>query len=1273
MAGQGLPVLALAVQLGEQQPQIVRRLLVVEVALDRRDRAVGVAGGDVGPRQLVDHAQALAPGHGAEQALEPRHRLRRLAAPELQPGQRPVRVLGRGQRDHPLVAGDRALDLAGLVLGDGRGPRPQLGRLGDVAGGLELAGLILEQLGQGLVLALAGEQRRDRVDRRIVAGDVGEVGLQGLEPAALLLDHADQARELEPQVEPAVAVLLEPELELAQAEQLGGAALGLEQRAEAIDDLEVGAVVGQHAAVDVDRGRAIAEAGGGQLGRAQAQLAPDRGGERQAGALDQQVDRGPDPTVGPVEVDQAVDRPPRHRLGGPRRADRRGAAPGRGRPPEHLAEDGQRVGAQADLAGGVGGLDQDVEIARIGVGQPAQEVEQRRRRAAGPGQRDHRPQRLGAITARGEGLGVRGDRGVAVAAAIAVPHGEPGPQHRGDRRRQLGGARGLLEAGGQLVDGAGPALGGGLLERGEQGLVEALLAGGLGDDRVGGERPLALARRQPDHAGDRGLVAGIDLEHGDQLAERPGLVAEVTLEQAGPLDPQVRGLVSVAGQGRDGGAERAIGDRVVAGLLGEIEDLADHDAVARRQRQGLGEVAERDHRLAGVVEREVGGFAEDRQPAALVGGVGQAGRDQAEEAGPVLLLAEAGGQGVGGGAALAGLVEERLEAGPGRRVGRLDRQRGAERAQRALGLAQVLGQRVAEAVEPGGGAVDVLAAGPLEQLGQLLPAAGRGQQLGQRADGLGVVAERGRDPLPGRDRAGAVVQVVLAHHRDPGQVGPLLGRRRRLAGPQLERGDQRRPALHALEQRDHRVERAEVTGVAVDALLPQGQRAIVLAQGLGQAGGVADHDLAGRRRRLEGGQPGQDLEALARAIDPRVQLGQPAADVELLGGARALEGQRLLVQLDRAGGVLEQIEPGPRGLGQQLDLAAGGLGVLGGGGDAVGVAGVVVRALRELAQLLLGDRRLRGQRQQRGVVIHRRAVVVELGQAGAGLLAQGPAAVGIDRDHPLEHADDLARPVGGVVVGAQEIERAVALVLLGVGGLDDPLEQRGGLAVVLGPGQHHPHRRQRARRVLEVVELAGRDPGPALLALDLAQPLEPALPQRDQLGPALVALEQALERRLQLRVVGGQRQQALLVADRLLGLVGDVLGQLRGLAQQLDAPGRVLDREQRAVVEPEQIGPALAVGVEHAQALQRLLRLRRQVEDLDQDALGDLGLVAEPLVAERRRALADHLDHLRVEPLLQHVAVQRDHVVGAVGRAGELFGLIPGRHGLGGGLDGGGG
>ena len=1256
---QRLPVLTAAVQIGEHQAQLERRLAIVEVRLDRGNRAIGLLGGEVGLGELVHHAGALAAGDRRQQALEPRHGLGRLTAIELESRQRAERVGGGGQRHDAAVAGDRAIGLAGVALGDAGEPRPQPRRLGRIAAALEPRGLDLEQIGQRLVLALAGQVRGDRVDRRVVAGLIVEVRGERLEATTLLLDDADQPRDVEAQLEAPRRVLLEPELELPQAEQLGDATLGVEERAQAIDDLEIAGAVGEHAAVHVDRRGVVAEFARGHGSGAQAQLAAGGQIERQARRLDEEIDRGARTPRALVQLDQAIDRPPHHRLRRSRRGDRRRATPRRGGAPEHLPEDRQRHVAIAQTARGVGGLDQHVEVAGVGVGQATQHVEQRRGGATGAEQVRQRAQRVGAIAAGGQGLAERADRRGAIAAGVAMQERELAPPRRRDRRRQRELGRGALERGGEPVDrtrGAGRGL-----ERRPQPVVEALLGHRVATERERGVGPVAVGRRQADHARGRDRLPRIVRVHPRVLGERRGGIGQPLVEHASADHAQPRGLVAIVTQRHDGARQRVGGGGMVERALGEREDLAFHHAVARRQRERLDQVRQRADAVVEVGLADVRGLAQEREPGAIVAGVGEARRHQLQVARPVLALAVAGGQRVGGGLALGRVVEEPDQAGPRHGVDAVDRERGAVRRQRARRLSQVLGERLAQAVEAPGGALDVTARGALEQIRHLAPAPGAGEQLGQRADVLGVVAEGRGHALPRGDRRRRVVQMIALHDRDARQIGAALRRRHVLARAGVERGHQLGPATGALEQRDHRVERGQIVAVVADALPPQRQRAIGLAERLGQPRRVADHRASGRRRRLEAGQLLEDLEPLARTIDPRVQLRQPPADVQELLGPRALEAQRALVQLDRAGGVVEQIEPGPRRLRQELDLAADDRGGLRGGGDALGVAGVVVRALRELAQLLLRHRRLGLEREQRRVVIHRGLIVVELGQARAGLLAQRLAGLGIELDRALEHADDLARPTGGVVVRAQQIERGVAILALGVGRHHDALEQPARLAIVLGVGQERPHRGQRLGRVAEVVEVTRRDASAALLALGLGLALEAALPQRDQIGPALVALEQALERQAELVIVGRERQEPLQVPDGLLRLVRDILRELRGLAQELDAAAGVLHRGERAIVEPQQIGPALVLRVEHAQATERGLGLRRQIEHLAEDALGDLGLVAEPLVAERRGALADHLDHLGIEALLQGVAVHRDHVIGLVQVPRQLLELVPRR------------
>ena len=54
MARERLPQLGLAVEVGEQRAQLERLLLVVEVDLDRGDRAVGLVRRQVRLRELAD-------------------------------------------------------------------------------------------------------------------------------------------------------------------------------------------------------------------------------------------------------------------------------------------------------------------------------------------------------------------------------------------------------------------------------------------------------------------------------------------------------------------------------------------------------------------------------------------------------------------------------------------------------------------------------------------------------------------------------------------------------------------------------------------------------------------------------------------------------------------------------------------------------------------------------------------------------------------------------------------------------------------------------------------------------------------------------------------------------------------------------------------------------------------------------------------------------------------------------------------------------------------
>ena len=292
-------------------------------------------------------------------------------------------------------------------------------------------------------------------------------------------------------------------------------------------------------------------------------------------------------------------------------------------------------------------------------------------------------------------------------------------------------------------------------------------------------------------------------------------------------------------------------------------------------------------------------------------------------------------------------------------------------------------------------------------------------------------------------------------------------------------------------------------------------------------------------------------------------------------------------------------------------------------------------------------------------MIHRRGQILELGEARACLLVERAAAGGVEADHALDHADHLARALRRVVVRAEQIERVVAHRLRRRRRGHRALEQLRALLVVIGLAEQRLGGRQRTLRIVEVVEVDLRDARAGALAILLGLALEAALPEPDQIGPPLVPLEQALEALAHLTVIRREGQQRLVVLDGLVGLVRDILRELRGLAEQADAPRLVARDADGAVVEPERVLPSLGARVQHGEALQRGVGRGGEHGDAAEDPLEDGRIVAEPRVAEGGGAIADHLGDLRFEVCRQRLAIQRHDIVGTVELRGELLHLFP--------------
>ena len=127
--------------------------------------------------------------------------------------------------------------------------------------------------------------------------------------------------------------------------------------------------------------------------------------------------------------------------------------------------------------------------------------------------------------------------------------------------------------------------------------------------------------------------------------------------------------------------------------------------------------------------------------------------------------------------------------------------------------------------------------------------------------------------------------------------------------------------------------------------------------------------------------------------------------------------------------------------------------------------------------------------------------------------------------------------------------------------------------------------------------------------------------QADELAMAAVALVEALERRGEAHVARLQLEELLEVADRSLRVVREVLGDLRGLFEQLEAALLVRARGG-AIVEREEIVPALLRVEDELQAIERPRVVGLDLEEALEDA-DDAAAVLEPLLVERDGALSE--------------------------------------------------
>ena len=207
-------------------------------------------------------------------------------------------------------------------------------------------------------------------------------------------------------------------------------------------------------------------------------------------------------------------------------------------------------------------------------------------------------------------------------------------------------------------------------------------------------------------------------------------------------------------------------------------------------------------------------------------------------------------------------------------------------------------------------------------------------------------------------------------------------------------------------------------------------------------------------------------------------------------------------------------------------------------------------------------------------MLHRPAVVAGDAEPGPELAVQvGPLVVVDEVERALEHPDHVGRAFAGVVVLAQQRQRATAQGQGGAVVLEQPLEQRAGFEV---PGALFEQRLELVEGlagIVESVEEARRDLDPQDPGLDRRERGQAPPPQVDQVAPPLLPLEQAGEVGLELGVAAVELELLDHVVGGALLLIGEVLGHVRGVVEQALARGLVGGDRERAVVDPEQLGP----------------------------------------------------------------------------------------------------
>ena len=585
----------------------------------------------------------------------------------------------------------------------------------------------------------------------------------------------------------------------------------------------------------------------------------------------------------------------------------------------------------------------------------------------------------------------------------------------------------------------------------------------------------------------------------------------------------------------------------------------------------------------------------------------------------------------------------------------------------------------------------------LEHRGQLRPPRRLPQERRERERRVVGDAEVRLDPAPRLDR-------VLGPMQDVGQElgeahavrAPALEVRRR-PGPEGEHLREPLAVAHAVQQIDETVERFGVALVGLDPRLPERDRPRVLPELRREARRASDRVAPRLRLALDVRDALGHVEALfdaSRRLEQRLELAG-RGEHRLVRDPSAAQDRR--VQRDAARRVPDPVGAQARRLHHERDLESR---VLRRGrrrGEEIREAIEPSGALREVQQLR-APRLVLGRVDDREPGLLERArevaeLLVEVGdlQVTAHALLRGAHRLELDEQHAREIRVAAGRrvvvpePRGGALAHRRRATtrapptcapssgaappRCAAAATTGATRAPAAPPRARARAGPTPPTRPVPpalrvleerlDRLERGRRLAQLVEPERGHARARPARLVGSERRQPRAEERDELPVLALTLVEPLERAGELRVARLELLQLLEVPDGAVRSVREVLRGLRGVLEQRRA---LLARRglERAVVEGEEIVPALGRVEDELQAIERPVRGRVELEHALEDG-DDPRRVVEPLLVELHRALADGDRQLARQRAREHVGVQRGDVVGAREHARELLGAVPER------------